>query len=438
MGRASVHSVALYKGQFPLLEGFPDVDGVVWNALGATRAYATYFGGTDQFAKIEVTGEDPYANTAPEVPGIINTRAVPIFGAAPGEQIRRLQLETLTIRCPIVAPDAGSDFTSVPFHQMLESCCEVIEGGTVTTTVDAAGGHDGEFTVGVGDGANFTIGEGLELVKNGLTHQAYVTGITDDNITVTGEWTDPVANGDVLRHSRTYAPRRGAIPVGDLFSMAFISDGLAHYIFDCAVIGFQTAIEENVLFIDFIVRPASKVSIQSTAGGLMMHSYTRPLAPSVSPLQACRKWSPTALGTIAAPEHIPLGNFDMSEFAFAVQFDGSPNNGCGALVTEEGYEYAGSTVNMTGKTFDVAPFDRHFITKQRRQILLGFGPPGQGASIAILNAHMPEGEVRETDDGNRQIVSFRFENGGWTGDEVVANGVDNTDWRISFPKPNAA
>lgn len=437
MGRASVHSVALYKGQMPLLEGFPDVEGVVWNALGAQRAYATYFGGTDQFATIEVTGEDPYANVAPEVPGIINTRGVSIFGADPSKQIRRLQLETLTIRCPIVAPDAGSDFTSVPFHQILE-VCEWVESAVVTTTVDAAGGHAGEFTVPVGEGADFIVGEGLELVKNGLTHQAFVTGIAGDSITVTGEWTDAVEAGDVIRHCRTYAPRRGAIPPADLVSLEFISDGLAHYIIDCALIGLQTVIEENVLFMDFTLRPASQVAIQSTAAGLTMRKYTRPLAPSVSPLQACRKWSPVALGTIAAPEHVPLGNFDLIEFAWAVKIGGSPDNGCGPLVTEEGFEYAGSKVNLTGRSYDVVPFDRHFITKQRRQILLGFGPPGQGACIATLNAHMPEPETRETDDNKRQIVNFRFENGGWSGDEVVGNGVDNTDWRIAFPKPDAA
>lgn len=431
--KSYVHSVAVNQGAIALAGGFPDVGSETWTPIGAEEAFATFFGGSDALVTLTLTGEDPYAFNPPEVAAHINNTGGALFGAADGEAIRTLPTESIVVRVPVLNPDAGGDYDTA-LHWMLESCCVKNTSATITTDVDAAGANDGEFDVGVGEGANFTVGEGLEFIIDGAVHHKWVTKIDSDTITVTPEKVGGFDNTDVARHGVTYAPREGAVPTAKLINLRFDTAGLAHFIFHGEVIGIQTVLSEKVLYLDLTIRPGNNFAVQSTSSSVL--TYTRPVGAPAADVQACRSWS-AALSGIAAGAHVTPVALNVSEHQWGVTFTGAPDFGCGALITESSYSFSRSTVSLTGTTTEVDEFPRHIMDRESRHIVLSYGPPGRGMGIATFSAHLSEPETRGQDDNDNQTVSFNFRNGGWAGDQVVVNDLVNTSWRLFFPNPDA-
>lgn len=437
--RSSVHSAALYQGLISLADGFPDVDGVVWSGIGAKKGFADYFSGEDAVLEVEYTGEDPYDYEAPEVATPINTTSGEIFGAAAGEPIRLRRLEQLVLETPIVQPADGAAITSQAFHKILESVCAFVDPAEATSTVDAAGAHNGEFDVTAGHGARYTVGAIISVMKNGKVQYAAVTGIDTDTITVTPRLTDAVEAGDTIRHCRTYAPRRGSMPQAKLLNLRFDADGVCQYLFNAVCTAVELVVQEGVGLLRFTIRPGDQVAVQSTDATFM--SYTRPVNPPASLLQSCRHWTPDA---ITAPVDVPASlvaeNFDLADdWSFSFTNSGTAERGgCGALVSDDGYTFSRAQASLTGKTRDVDPFRRMLPLREKRQFVLGLGPPDKGVCAMLMSGHLPQGEQLGATDEDIQEVDFTFRNSGWAGDEDVDNVLANTSIRLAFPKPLAA
>lgn len=441
MGKSATHSIAISKG-LPTLDadGYPDVGAMVWTSLGAARGFADFFNGDDRIISLDLTGTDPTAFVAPEVASPVNTGAAPKFGAATDQNIRVRELESFPIQIPVINPDAGGTYASQPLHQLLESGAEVYDSPTVTTAVTGAGATFGSFTVGVGDGANFHIGEGLEVVLGGVAHHFFVTDIDGDTIHVVGRKSVAWAATDVVRHGRTYAPKSGNIGGANLINIRFDAEDRTHYAFASSMIGLSFALDNRVLVASVTMRPSEGEVVQSPDDTTF--PFTRPTGAPASDIQACDQWS-IPFGDLSAPETAAFpADFAVSRFLVknkevSVTISGEGEEGCTPLARQIDFAITGTEVAMTGETTDVEPFDRMIVDRDERYLLYSYGPPKRGAAFALMAGHLSATEtLSEGDDSKAQIVGFSFRNGSWVGDDAVANGLDNTAWRLFFPNPD--
>ena len=436
---SSVHSVEVAQGKVTIVGGFPDEAAPTWQALQTDRAYAEVMAGEDfMLDNVDVTGADPYAFTAPEVIDPTNLTGGVIFDVADGEPVRRMKVESVAMLLRVYAPEKGATFASVPFHTILESCCDFEQSAVVTTAVDAAGAHNGQFTVGVGDGTDFIVGAGVELVKNSIIFWAVVTDITGDQITVTPEFPVAVVNGDILRHCRTYTPRRGVTPDNKLLNVRFASAGIRQVGFDGVCTGFQivTDADSGAVKLGATIRPNSTTMVRSGSG--VVATYTPPTVRQVANIQSCRWKTPADMGVVAVPGHAVTSGEDMQDVTISVEMTGRAPLSCGSnIVLESAYDFSGrAETTLEYTTQNTAAYDTTMINGEAHQLVWGAGPPGQGLGLVFMANHLRTTETVGESDGLIETMAVSWRNGAWGGDTPTVNNLAGTGFRMLFPIPD--
>ena len=433
----SIYSVEFASGKTPIAGGFPDVSGHTWEALQTDRAFAGVMAGEDFLIdNADVTGPDPFSFTAPEVVDPTNKTGGVVFGAADGEPVRRMRVPTIGLVMRAYAPEVGKSFSDVPLHRALETCNAYIDPPVPTTAVVAAGAHNGEFDVGVGEGVNFPIGTGVEFVKNSLIYYAVVTDVTADTVTVSPEFPTAVSPADVLRHCRTYAPRRGVCPDVNLLSFRFAADGIEHVGFDSVCTGVQIVIDDSgAVKIGVTIRPNSEVCVRT--GGGTVATYTPTTVRQMTKLQSCNRKTVASIKGATSPGHAVAPGADMTDITISIEYTGRAGSACGTnIITEEPYEFSRTESTLEYTTQDVGAYTKTMLDGEAHQLVWGGGPPGQGMAVIFMSNHLRSTEVVGESDSNVETIAVSWRNGAWGGDTPTANNIAGTDLRLLFPMPD--